>query len=449
MVDERRARELLGDAGRDVPVGGAPVDALVRRGRRSLWHRRAAPVLAVAVVAGVVVGGDGLFSGVGDDPEPARSDPGLVLNVGDWEPGDDAMAAQVVGSVAVDRDGCVHLTSDRRRYDVVWPEGTTAARAEDGRALLSNSDGELVAVQDERISTGGGYIPRELECHVRGAQEVAVINDELEPVEEPQTDLVLNTVAAPSDGSRSARIVAYLEVAADGCVHLRSGPTGSTVVDAVFPFGFYADEQDGDVIVRRPGGAVVAREGQRFESAGSLASPAPDDMRCRVSSGVVISPQAMQPLPEEPDATTTDPEPTAEDKALVRSLELIGGPFLPLFTPPNPVVLGLGEAVQKTVPGDELPDPDVWVFDEPFAGRTPPFSALDTLRRADGDYTIRVGPHPHCAGTPIEPPAALAGLRQISIQPTDVATCIDWFAVDLFVDDQGHLRGVVLDLWEP
>jgi hypothetical protein len=37
----------------------------------------------------------------------------------------------------------------------------------------------------------------------------------------------------------------------------------------------------------------------------------------------------------------------------------------------------------------------------------------------------------------------------VSITPADHASCLDWWAVDLFLDDSGRILGVNLDLWEP
>lgn len=38
--------------------------------------------------------------------------------------------------------------------------------------------------------------------------------------------------------------------------------------------------------------------------------------------------------------------------------------------------------------------------------------------------------------------------HQVSIQPTDVA-CLDWWSVDLFLDDPGDIRGVIVDPGSP
>ena len=79
-------------------------------------------------------------------------------------------------------------------------------------------------------------------------------------------------------------------------------------------------------------------------------------------------------------------------------------------------------------------------------------SALGTVRitllGAD-EVQITVGPHDHCAGQPRQYADALQGLRQLSIQPTGIDSCIAWFSVDVFVNDAGEIEAVMLDLFGP
>lgn len=41
------------------------------------------------------------------------------------------------------------------------------------------------------------------------------------------------------------------------------------------------------------------------------------------------------------------------------------------------------------------------------------------------------------------------GLRHLSIQPSDAASCLEWWTVNLFLNGGGLIAGVTLDLWEP
>lgn len=114
------------------------------------------------------------------------------------------------------------------------------------------------------------------------------------------------------------------------------------------------------------------------------------------------------------------------------------------------VTLTLGPDIARTESSDRLSDPATWVFDQEdgFRAYVGPFSALDLLGQGR-PFEITAGPHPHCAGPPMPVNPAFAGLRHLSIQPTDATSCIEWWTVDLFLDGTGAIAGVTMDLWEP
>lgn len=119
----------------------------------------------------------------------------------------------------------------------------------------------------------------------------------------------------------------------------------------------------------------------------------------------------------------------------------------PTFAPT--VVLGLGSEIVREIPTSEVRDASRWILDvEHFRGAVGPFSALD-LVRDDRPTHVLAGEHPHCASPPVEVPSSLEGLRQVAIVPTDVTSCLEWWTVDLFVDDAGAIVGVTMDVWEP
>ncbi|NND12951.1 MAG: hypothetical protein HKO10_03235 [Acidimicrobiia bacterium] len=66
-----------------------------------------------------------------------------------------------------------------------------------------------------------------------------------------------------------------------------------------------------------------------------------------------------------------------------------------------------------------------------------------------GGYEVTVGSHPHCAGPPMPVAEGFEELTQISIQPAAPDSCLEWWTVDVFLDDQGDIAGVTLDMWEP
>lgn len=84
-----------------------------------------------------------------------------------------------------------------------------------------------------------------------------------------------------------------------------------------------------------------------------------------------------------------------------------------------------------------------------YAEREGPFNAIRELTRTDGDLKIVVGPHRGCPGPAVPRPQEAAGLTQISIQPADALDCTQWFSIDLFLDGEGRIAVVQLDLGSP
>ncbi|MEM7288284.1 MAG: META domain-containing protein [Actinomycetota bacterium] len=103
------------------------------------------------------------------------------------------------------------------------------------------------------------------------------------------------------------------------------------------------------------------------------------------------------------------------------------------------------------LPREDAGAPASWVLDDGglgFEGYAGPFSVVDTLVNA-GEVEIIVGPHDHCAGQPRQYSDTLQGLRQLSIQPTGIDSCIAWFSIDVFVNEAGEIEAVMLDLFGP
>ncbi|WP_343995335.1 hypothetical protein [Nocardioides dubius] len=127
------------------------------------------------------------------------------------------------------------------------------------------------------------------------------------------------------------------------------------------------------------------------------------------------------------------------------------------------VRLGLGAEIVAVRTAAELADAEGWLLEETyFRAYLGPFSALRLLRHqvddtgsaaisADGAFEVSTDPHPHCASPPVAAPPGYQGHRRVSLQPSRASssTCLMWFSVDLFLDDQGRIAAVTLDLWEP
>lgn len=154
-----------------------------------------------------------------------------------------------------------------------------------------------------------------------------------------------------------------------------------------------------------------------------------------------------------PSSTTTTLAPSATDIALVDAfIEFAKSPadgtFADLSTA-DLVTLGLGTQTLRPVGADELRQPEAWVFGvEVFRAYTGPFSAL-TLLESLGDHLVQVGEHPHCAGPPQPAPLGFENHKRLSVQPTGIDSCLNWFTVDFFVGPDDEVEAVTLDLWEP
>lgn len=115
------------------------------------------------------------------------------------------------------------------------------------------------------------------------------------------------------------------------------------------------------------------------------------------------------------------------------------------------VQLGLGRDLQQSRSATELADPSAWIIDEEyFRAATGPFSALD-MAAGSQDTVVSVGEHTHCASPPVPPPADVAALARISVQPDPerIDSCLQWWTVDFFVNETGDIEAVTLDFWEP
>ena len=150
--------------------------------------------------------------------------------------------------------------------------------------------------------------------------------------------------------------------------------------------------------------------------------------------------------------TAAGPTPTLADDAGAAAAQALsdfarGGPFesMPLAAE---VDLGLGLVELRTITDTDLADRSAWVTEtDEFDGLVGPFSALDLV--AQGPSRITAGPIDNCAGPPLEWPAELDGLRQVNIEPIGVDSCLQWYGVHLFLDDEDRIAAVLVSVWGP
>jgi len=150
------------------------------------------------------------------------------------------------------------------------------------------------------------------------------------------------------------------------------------------------------------------------------------------------------------DAQTELAVPTAADAAIVEAFITLAGDTTPANLDALPladeVIVGLSDIHVQRVARVDLGTTAGWNMDvSEYAGFGGPFTAL----MAEEPYETTVGQHQRCAGPPIAPPAGFAEHRHISIQPTGIDSCIAWWTVDFFIDDNGEIGAVTLDLFGP
>lgn len=190
-------------------------------------------------------------------------------------------------------------------------------------------------------------------------------------------------------------------------------------------------------------------------------------------SAATSSPSTETSAPPKETASTRtstpspEPIPTTADERLMRDfISFAVDPSsetaarLPMA---NEVSLGLSRDIKATLDRSEAPDTSAWVLRaKHFRARTGPFSALELIQRHAEEagsesvggrsaFHVSVGEHPHCASPPVPAPREFEDYRRVSVQPSDSAidSCLSWLTVDLFLDEQGSVVAVTLDLWEP
>jgi len=114
------------------------------------------------------------------------------------------------------------------------------------------------------------------------------------------------------------------------------------------------------------------------------------------------------------------------------------------------VDLGLADVFYLRLSARQLRNPRAWTLSvDGFRGRAGSASAVALIAAEDGRLRVTRGPHRHCAAPPEPEPPQVTPLERVVVQPRDADGCLDWWTVDAFVDDEGKIRAVTLDLWEP
>lgn len=111
------------------------------------------------------------------------------------------------------------------------------------------------------------------------------------------------------------------------------------------------------------------------------------------------------------------------------------------------VALGLGAETLVTAASDQLADPAFWMLErDEFRGWSGPFSALEF---SEAPVVQTIGAHARCVAPPEPAPAGFESYRRLSLQPADADGCLEWWTIDFFLDAQGEIGAVTLDLFAP
>jgi hypothetical protein len=128
------------------------------------------------------------------------------------------------------------------------------------------------------------------------------------------------------------------------------------------------------------------------------------------------------------------------------------------------VQLGLSRDLRTALDAVDAPQASAWVLKAKyFRAYTGPFSALELIQRHTDDahsrsirarggaFHVSVGDHPHCASPPVPAPRGFEQHRRVSVQPSEssIDSCLSWFTADLYLNEEGSISAVTLDVWEP
>src|SRR3546814_11226 len=170
------------------------------------------------------------------------------------------------------------------------------------------------------------------------------------------------------------------------------------------------------------------------------------DLRCRLGIDVPAGGEvAVEVSFDGGDDCRRQPA-TAADEALIQAFLTFAKDPTAGATAEVPfadeVALGLGREIHAAVARTQIADAALWsIHVDSFRAYVGPFSALD-LAADSGEVAVLLGEHPHCASPPMPPPADLAGMRRVSVQPAarSIDSCIQWWTIDLFITPEGKIR---------
>jgi hypothetical protein len=447
MLTDDRTRDLLRSAVADLTVRDAPADELLRRGRKVRRRTRVIAGVGVAAAVGlVVVGSVVLFDTTNRADQPATTattattapsetpppstQNGLVTPPGTRLVGMGPIAVAVPQSWGTNDVRCGTPLSDT----VVFESTGTRSCFVEQRDVSSVHFGRI-----------GMWERRTWERNATTAMdlgEIDITRSEIGPYREglgePTYPFSVGVVTVPGYDVAMWVVSTDEELIRSVLDSVREIPNGYVAVPVrsaasrTWPF-----EADAGLDVRQ---VAVYREGVSpgvlLSSDPPLGSIVPRGSRVRLT---VSGPGEPLSGPDAPLARKLHAFAAAPGAETLRAIPLS-----------DQVAIGLGGDVVQTLTAEQLQDPSAWVIHRPyFAGYVGPFNPLEQLRRDPEFWSITEGKQ---LGCPWARTAALPGYeqdRRLTIEPSDITSCLEWFGVDVYVDESGSVDAISLNLVEP
>lgn len=344
--------------------------------------------------------------------------------------------ASAIPRVLVTSSGGTGLTVDLGDVASAWPAATAT---DDGVYVTRDADGTLDLISSLPVRSveatplpdiGVVVIDLEVTGSAPTADRLVVLTDD--PLVGAGS-VTVSGLARPFEASLGVSIVdeqdREVEAVYSGSASLgtvRASEYGVQTNDWTEAWGrFSVTAED-----LAPGDYVMLLDGE-----GGIDNPTPTRVPFTITDG--------------PAGGTDDELPSSGEQAVAQALvQFARGGNLDPVPLADEVTLGLGLVTTKVVGAQELADRATWVIDQDvFAGYGGPFDLLEPV--ANGPVGFSRGPIDHCAAPPLEWPEEWASLSQISIEPVGIDSCIGWYGLSLFLNTDGEIEAVVLDLWEP
>lgn len=447
MLTDDRTRDLLRSAVADLTVSEAPADELVRRGRKVRRRTRVLAGVGVAAAVGLVAVGTVVLVDTTDradqpattatsattaptETPPPSTENGLVTPAGTRLVGMGPIAAAVPKTWGTNDVRCGTPLADT----VVFEGNGTRSCLVPQRDVSSVHFGRIKAWEPRSweqnatttIDLGGVEITRSEIGRYHDGPGEPTYPFSVGVVTVPDYDVAMWVVSTDEELIRS--VLDSVRDIPNGYVAV---PVNSAASTRIWPY-----EAGAGLDIRT---VTVYRAGVR---AGVLLSSDPPD------GSIVREGSRVTRTVAGPGKPLSGP-----DAPLARKLHAFaaapGAETLGAIPFSDQVAIGLGGEVVRTLTPSQLLEPSSWIIRRPlFAGRTGPFNALDQLRRDPELWSITEVKHPG------EWPhsASLRGYQQnrrLTIEPTDITSIVEWWAVDVYLDDSGSIAAISLDLVEP